>query len=201
METRVILNPYNNPLRFQRSDDGYFDATALLKEFNDLNSFKIKKMEDFKKLKETKELCEYLVVNNIVSKKPIVSSLKGTWMHPFVFIDFAMWLSVEFKVTVLEWVYDGLVQSRNDAGDYYKEMCKELLNQRNALQKETSFFHYIQEANMLRGLAEIDKRDIASEDKLNLLNTLQKANIKLIKSGLGKEKRYNELSNLKNLIS
>jgi hypothetical protein len=200
MESRVIVKPYDNPIRLQRSDDGYFNATVLLNEFNELNSFKPKKLEDFKKLKETKELTEYLLVNNIAEKKAICTSLKGTWMHPFVFIDFAMWLSVEFKVKVLEWVYDGLITSRNDAGDYYKEMCTELLNQRNVLQKETSFFHYIQEAKMLKDLAGIDNRNEANETSLNMLNTLQKANIKLLKQGLAKEKRYSELLNLRNLI-
>ena len=200
MITRVIVNPDDSPLRFQRSDDGYFDATALLNEFNLLSSNKPRKMEEFKKLKETKELCDYLVANEGVSKSPIISSLKGTWMHPFVFIDFAMWLSVEFKVQVLTWVYDGLINSRNLAGDYYKEMCAELLSQRNVLQKETTFYHYIQEANILKDLCGITTRNKMTEIQLNTLNLLQKANIKLIKSGLSKEKRYTELKNFRNLI-
>lgn len=200
MITRVIVNPNDNPLRFQRSDDGYFDATALLNEFNLLSSNKPRKMEEFKKLKETKELCDYLVANEGVSKSPIISSLKGTWMHPFVFIDFAMWLSVEFKVQVLTWVYDGLINSRNLAGDYYKEMCAELLNQRNVLQKETTFYHYIQEANILKDLCGISTRNNMTETQLNTLNLLQKANIKLIKLGMSKDKRYVELKNFRNLV-
>jgi len=201
METRVIINPYDNPMRFQRSDDGYFNATILLNEFNSLSSCTPKKMDEFKKLKETKELTDYLLVNNISDKKAINSTLKGTWMHPFVFIDFAMWLSIEFKVSVLEWVYDGLISSRNDAGDFYKEMCAELLNQGNVLQKETKFFHYIQEAKMLKDLAGINKRNCSNESSLLLLNSLQKANIKLLKQGLNKERRYSELLNLRNLIN
>ena len=200
MKTRVILNPVNDPARFQRSDDGYFDATALLNYYNE-HAIDSKKMEDFKKLKSTKELVEYLMTNEVLEKRPLISSLKGTWMHPYLFIDFAMWLSVEFKVQVLAWVYDGLIKTRNQAGDYYKEMCDALMNQRNVLQKETSFFHYIQEANMLKSICGIYSRDNMTEEQLTILNILQKANIKMIKLGESKERRYTELNKIKIFLS
>jgi len=200
MKTRVILNPIDNPTRFQRSDDGYFDATALLNYYNE-HSIDTKKMEEFKKLKSTKELVDYLLTNEILEKRPLISSLKGTWMHPYLFIDFAMWLSVEFKVQVLAWVHDGLIKTRNQAGDYYNEMCKALMNQRNVLQKQTSFFHYIQEANMLKSLCGISDRDHMTEEQLTILNILQKSNIKMINLGESKEKRYSELNKIKMLLS
>lgn len=200
MKTRVILNPIDNPLRFQRSDDGYFDSTALLNFYNQMAN-ESKRIEEFKRLKSTKELVDYLITNESLEKKPIISSLKGTWMHPYVFIDFAMWLSVEFKVQVLAWVYDGLIKTRNQAGDYYNEMCEALMNQRNVLQKETAFFHYIQEANMLKELSGISNRNETTEPKLAILNLLQKANIKMLNQGETKEKRYSELLKLKNLVA
>ena len=121
-------------------------------------------------------------------------------MHPFVFIDFAMWLSVEYKVKLLTWLFNDNINSKNLDGDYYQEMCFELLSQRNVLQKETTFYHYIQEANILKDLCGITTRNNMTEIQLNTLNLLQKANIKLIKSGLSKEKRYTELKNFRNLI-
>jgi hypothetical protein len=199
MKTRVILNPIDNPNRFQRSDDGYFDATALLNYYNSM-AIDPKKMDDFKKLKSTKELANYLLTNELLEKKPLISSLKGTWMHPYMFIDFAMWLSVEFKVQVLAWVYDGLIKTRNQAGDYYNEMCEALMNQRNVLQKQTSFFHYIQEANMLKELSGISNRNETTESQLVILNLLQKANIKMLNMGESKERRHSELLRLKNLV-
>ena len=30
----------------------------------------------------------------------------GTWMHPMLFIDFAMWINPSFKYDVLKFVYD-----------------------------------------------------------------------------------------------
>ena len=44
-------------------------------------------------------------------------------MHPFLFIDFAMWLNVEFKYEVIKFVYDQLIQYRIEAGDTYREMA------------------------------------------------------------------------------
>lgn len=50
----------------------------------------------------------------------------GTWMHPLLFIDFAMWINPEFKYDVLKFVYDQLIQYRNEAGDTYKEMAVQI---------------------------------------------------------------------------
>src|SRR5690606_15811952 len=44
----------------------------------------------------------------------------GTWMHPYLFIDFAMWVNPKFKVQVIKFVYDELIKYRHNAGDNYK---------------------------------------------------------------------------------
>lgn len=46
----------------------------------------------------------------------------GTWMHPLLFIDFAMWLNPKFKLNVIEFVSDELIRYRNEAGDTYKAL-------------------------------------------------------------------------------
>ena len=43
-------------------------------------------------------------------------------MHPFLFIDFAMWINPSFKYEVLKFVYDQMIKYRNEAGDAYKEL-------------------------------------------------------------------------------
>jgi hypothetical protein len=42
------------------------------------------------------------------------------WMHPYLFLDFAMWINPKFKLAVVKFVYDQLIKQRNDAGDGYK---------------------------------------------------------------------------------
>lgn len=46
----------------------------------------------------------------------------GTWMHPLLFIDFAMWINPAFKYDVLKFVADQMIKYRNDAGDAYREL-------------------------------------------------------------------------------
>ena len=43
-------------------------------------------------------------------------------MHPFLFIDFAMWINPSFKYEVIKFVYDQMIKYRNEAGDAYKEL-------------------------------------------------------------------------------
>lgn len=117
---------------YQRTKDGYFNATELLKCWNlavDLNRAKVPDLEnrlksgdrqvvlkelqnEFKLPFNKKELRDYL---SFVSTKDFVSILSskedipldkiyiasrgkngGTWMHPLLFVDFAMWLNPEF---------------------------------------------------------------------------------------------------------
>lgn len=116
----------------QRTSDGMFNATGLLKQWNSFSGMK-KEMGDFFENKSTKEF-----VNTIISKEnlnkgnsPYLSSRGkngGTWMHPFLFIDFAMWLNPEFKYNVIKFVHDKLVEYRNEAGDSYKTLSSAILS-------------------------------------------------------------------------
>lgn len=46
------------------------------------------------------------------------------WMHPLLFIDFAMWLNVEFKYDVLKFVQDQLIEYRNKIADSHTQWTK-----------------------------------------------------------------------------
>ncbi|MCK5716131.1 MAG: KilA-N domain-containing protein [Thiomargarita sp.] len=50
----------------------------------------------------------------------------GTWLHPYLFTKYAMWLSPEFEVKIIIWITDQLLELRNDSGDEYKALCKAL---------------------------------------------------------------------------
>ena len=39
------------------------------------------------------------------------------WFHPYLFLDFALWINPEFKYTVIKFVYDQLIEYRHNAGD------------------------------------------------------------------------------------
>ena len=50
----------------------------------------------------------------------------GTWMHPILFIKFAMWLNPRFEYYVIKFVYDELIKYRHSAGDNYKGLTSAL---------------------------------------------------------------------------
>lgn len=198
----------------QRSDNGYLNATELLKYYN--KDIKTKKsIDDFWANKNTQDylvsLAKRLNLNTQNSgylTKDLYSTVRGkhggTIMHPYLFVKFAMWLSTDFEVQVISWVYDNVIAYRNQAGDHYKEMCSTIQN---------VFFNYYgrlpdplifqQEARFINHLVfgkttDIDRNE-ATEKQLDLLNKLQLANIKLLKSKVKKEDRQTQLSNFATL--
>jgi len=115
----------------QRTSDGMFNATTLLKQWNDDPSLKSKKhLDHFFENKSTLEFIDAIILDESLHTRNSVyvksrasrGDNAGTWMHPLLFIDFAMWLNPAFKVKVLKLVSSKLLQYRNDAGDAYKEM-------------------------------------------------------------------------------
>ena len=129
---------------YQRTSDSMFNATALLSQWNKANGMD-KKMNDFLDNKTTKEFIKVLKLdqksdivitvsadnqsvtslNNVINiKKGGDPKKQGTWMHPLLFIDFAMWINPTFKLQVLKFVYDEMIKYRCLAGDAYIKMTK-----------------------------------------------------------------------------
>ena len=119
----------------QRTKDGYFNGTELLKQWNSFENLNTQENGDYKKkdidnyfcLKSTQEFIKALCVEENLNgdKKPYLATRGkngGTWMHPLLFIDFAMWLNPTFKVKVLKFVSDQMLSYRNEAGDAYKTL-------------------------------------------------------------------------------
>lgn len=118
---------------FQRTSDGFFNATALLKQWNG-QSRSERKMDNYFNVKGTDEFVSTIMVReNLHTPKLVYVKSRasrglnsGTWMHPLLFIDFAMWINPEFKYDVLRFVYDQLIQYRIEAGDTYREMTAQI---------------------------------------------------------------------------
>lgn len=127
----------------QRTKDGYFDANALLHQWNSNKKNPERKMIRFLESPKTLEF-----IAEIESESPSAEMDYGTkqafsvkkgrntskgkskdevWMHPYLFIDFAMWINPKFKLSVIKFVYDQLIQQRIDAGDGYKSLSSSLV--------------------------------------------------------------------------
>ena len=178
----------------QRTSDYYFNATITLKSWNIENPTNMKSISEFQKNKGTKEFIKHLQENEGI-EKPIITSNKGTWMHPLIYIDFCMWISVEFKTIALKYVLDGLIQNRHAAGDYYNEMCAAIMETWVEIHGiKPNAMIYINEAILIKKIAGINKeRNEMTEKELDKITILQKVNSTLIKKRIGKESRIKHL--------
>lgn len=180
----------------QRTSDGYFNATKLVEQWNIANNNK-KQLGNYMKTQGTSEYFEQLRKEGI--EQPSITSRgnginSGTWVHPKVFIDLAMWISVEFKSKVIDYVIDGLIKSRHDAGDYYNEMTRAILETYvDCYNQKPSPSTYIEEANMVKSLVAFKDRNNMTESELKQLTYLQKFNTMLIRKKVGKESRIRQL--------
>jgi hypothetical protein len=181
----------------QRTSDGYFNATKLVEKWNSEKGEK-KQLGNYMKTQSTNDYIEQLKKEGI--EKPIIAGRgnnenSGTWVHPKVFVDLAMWVSVEFKSKVIDYVIDGLIKSRHDAGDYYNEMTKAILETYVDYYNVKPPAHvYIDEANMVKSLVVSKDRNNMTENELKQLTYLQKFNTMLIKKRIGKESRIKQLT-------
>lgn len=140
MKTNQILErPMGNFKVLQRTVDGYFDANDLLRQWNAVPGNTRRRMDKFLESDNTKAFMIALAKDESQRSKmtigvnQLVTTIKGrntkdgktldkVYMNPLLFIKFAMWINPEFEVKVLRFVYDQLIQYRNDAGDAYREM-------------------------------------------------------------------------------
>ncbi|MDA3778641.1 MAG: KilA-N domain-containing protein [Bacteroidales bacterium] len=171
----------------QRTKDNMFNATTLLKQWNKKQGNADLRISKFLNQQKTKEFLSVMneelgrdnqpIPNNQVVRKLNAKTDKNGnkisgeyWMHPFLFMDFAMWLNPKFKYNVIKFVYDQLIEYRHDAGDMYKGLA-------NAVSK----FKNVNYSQIAKGLNWItfDKhekgiRQTATQLQLKELTDLQK---------------------------
>lgn len=202
MKTNQILQrPMGNFKVAQRTKDGYFDANVLLSQWNENNTEK--RISRFLESPKTKEFISVLDhelgseshganMHDGEYQAVIVSKGRNTkkgktkdevWLHPYLFIDFAMWLNPKFKYQVIKFVYDELIKYRKEAGNNYKEMCdaiKSITKQNESLvhniSKVAEALNYIAYGHHVKDI----RNKEADESKLRELSDLQKDITKLI---------------------
>lgn len=123
---QIMLRPMGQFKVEQRTKDAYFNATSLLKQWNDTHETK-KILAEYLSNKSTKEFIDTIVEREKenIGKSPYLTCRGkngGTWMSPVLFVDFAMWLSPSFKYDVIKFVFDQMIRYRNEAGEAYKRL-------------------------------------------------------------------------------
>jgi len=157
----------------QRSKDGMFNATILLKQWNKSSGMK-KEIKDFLSNAGTKEFLEVLIKEENLNKGnyPYLATRgnKGaSWFHPYLFVKFAMWINPTFEYHVVKFVSDELLKQRNDAGDNYLVL--------SAAGSKLKGYDYIEVAKAMQwivfGTSGKELRQKATEEQLKELNDLQ----------------------------
>ena len=130
----IITRPMGDFYVEQRTKDAMFNATTLLNQWNTYSGQK-KNINHYLDNATTKEFLQAIIddepeirkserpENQVIAKSKAKTLSTGgkiagsVWMHPLMFIDFAMWLNPTFKVKVLKFVYDQMIEYRKQAGD------------------------------------------------------------------------------------
>ncbi|MCP4321775.1 MAG: KilA-N domain-containing protein [Alteromonadales bacterium] len=123
----------------------------------------------------------------------------GTYAYHTLALEFATWLSPEFKLNVLL-AYENGTQNKKDwnikrilASFNYKIMSKAIRNDH----EEPKHYHYSNEARMLNrivfGKPDKELRDSATEQELDLIAKLEGHNTTMIELGMDYQERKEKL--------
>lgn len=228
MKTSVIMTRQMGEFNvIQRTSDGYFNANDLLLQWNKSNPNQIRKISRFLNKESSIKFINEIVSQETQGAKThlgefqAVITIKGkntkygkkpdkVFMHPYLYLDFAMWLSSEFKYQVIKFVYDELIEFRHAAGIGNNELMDVVLrkweiNVPNLYRDVNYALNYIVFGTSYRGI-----RNNATIEQLRDLRDLQKIygynidtgmikNIKTLKLMLRKEYVRRYLPNHKTL--
>ena len=170
MKTNVIMErKFLDGIVSQRSDDGFFSATDLVRRGNVYrlsNNLPMFNLNTFLSTKGTKEFVKTIKeqFGDVIFKSK--NKYSHTWVHPYLFIDIALAINPELKIQVYQWIYDELIKYRNRSGDSYKKMAGALYL---TISNKSEFTALITEvANRIKVECEVIDWQKASEDQLKL---------------------------------
>lgn len=182
----------------QNSKTEYFSGTDLVKVGNKwraANGMDLFSMKNWLGNKGTKEFIQELEAK-YDCKARIAARGKGshTWLHPLLFIDMALAISPKIKLETYEWLFDQLINYRNDSGDSYKLMCGCLYARCTS---KTSFRFYLSDVATKIRLAcgvkdwnEATQEQLAKRDKIHnniaLLADVLNNNDEAVRIGIAK---------------
>lgn len=125
--TQIIERPFYNGIIQQDHKTGWMNTNQLLVLGNSYRKSIGKAPARLQHYLETEKTKEF--IQEIMEQEKIVEVKKGkkgryggTWMHPLLFIDFAMYINPAFKYEAMNWLMDQLLQYRDCSGESYKAM-------------------------------------------------------------------------------
>lgn len=107
---------------------------------------------------------------------------KGTWLHPIMFVKFAMYLDPSFEYTVLKFVSDQMINFRKDSGNAYKKLSSQVYNlvppifMKEEITRIAKAINWIVFRNHYEGI----RNDFGTEEKMKELFDLENKVAELI---------------------
>lgn len=174
----------------QNHKTGWFNATQLISIANKYKKTigeQPKNIADYLKKKETKEFITTIAKKEQLSEvvKIVKGKNGGSWVHPLILIDIAMWLSMDFKYQAMCWLQDNLLQYRDISGDDYKKLSSEICKKINPARAGIVIPDI---ARKIKNKIAVNDWNLATEDQLKKRTQIQKDIILLCKTDLDLDK-------------
>jgi len=180
MKTEVIMKREIMGIEIrQKHKTGFFSVSDIERFGNNhrvLNNMKIQKATDYFRRPATKEFIKKLEEEYGEVQTGGTGRGREKWVHPFVFIDLALWYSPDLKVKVYQWIYDNLLIARDNSGESFKKMTKALYE--NCDLKGRAGYIIPQVARFIYNIVGVsgeDKWEKATEQQLKLRDEIQTA--------------------------
>lgn len=172
----------------QNSKSKMFNANDFHKIANEhrkIEGLPPKQLAQYFELDGTKELMKEVCLSELLKLDDVKKSSRGkyggTWVHPVVFVDLAMWYSPKLKVRIINWVLDGLMEMRDESGDSFKRMNSTLA--KTFPGEFANPIGYIKVSNAIAEACKVgdekNKWQKASKEQLEFRDSIQR-NIELI---------------------
>jgi len=214
MKTVVLIKKKVGRFELTMRTDGMYSATDLEKLYNSTRGFEQpeRRLDKYLANDSAKEYIEFLqktmendpknklnlntpnsgelkIVDRKLINKSIIDTKRGrhnsgTFLCEDLFIDFAMWISVEFKHWAVQIVKERLAELRNEAGDNATLLKSAIAK---CYEANPNMLNYKREFDMLNkltfGSTTSNQRETATKKQLSILNKLQLKDIKLLEQG------------------
>jgi len=163
----------------QKHKSGFFnlpDLESVGNKYRLDNGMKVKHVVDYFKAPSSKEFISELI--NEYGQIQTGGRGRGheKWVHPYLFIDIALWYSPKLKVKVYQWIYDNLTVFRDNSGDSFKLMAKSIMENFNDIGKSAVILPDVaRRVYEAVGVSGVDKWEKATRDQLKMRDSLQTA--------------------------
>lgn len=129
--TQIIERPFYDGVIQQDHKTGFLNTKNMVElgnQYRKSMSLAPVRLDTYLKSNKTKEFIEQILeqeqITTVLNSKR--GKYGGTWMHPLLFVDFAMFVSPKFKYLAMSWLSDHLLSFRDASGESYKAMGSEL---------------------------------------------------------------------------